>query len=90
MGIFSSEYSKLRVFEYSAWSQMYTFFWKRLHFQKKQLPQMYIFISSWIAGLDDDIQWSELFPLSVHLTEVTEIDMGKMMVSKVDLDEKYI
>ncbi len=69
---------------------MYTFFWKRLQFQKKQLPQMYIFISSWIAGLDDDIQWSELFPLSVHLTEVTEIDMGKMMVSKVDLDEKYI
>ncbi len=36
-----------------------------LHSQRKQLTQPYIFISvslySWIAGLDDDIQWSELF-----------------------------
>ena len=45
------------------------------HSQKKQLIQLYIFISksfelplySWIAGLHDDIQWSELFLLRVHV-----------------------
>ena len=41
-----------------------------LHTQEKQLTQLYIFISacfelslySWIAGLDDGLQLSELFP----------------------------
>ncbi len=45
------------------------------HFQKKQLTPLHIFISvifelsldSWIPIFDDDIHWSELFPLRVHL-----------------------
>ncbi len=44
------------------------------HSQKKQFTPLYIFISasyelslySWMAGLNDNMQWSELFLLTVH------------------------
>ena len=57
---------------------------QKIHPQKEQLIPVYIFISasfrlslySWIAGLDEDEQWSELFVLRVYYRAITSNDNG--------------